>query len=83
MRRVALHRDDTSATARHKFETDTACTCKEVEHIATLFEIGKVGKHIEEIFLGKIRRRTRLKGTGHLKGATFVFSTDYSHAMRA
>ena len=83
VQRFALHGDDAPAATRHELEADASGAGKEVEHIGTLLQVDEVVEHVEEVLLGKVRRGACLEVAGHLEGAALVFSTDYSHAMRA
>ena len=83
VQRLALHRDDAPAAARHKLKADASGAGEEVEHVVALLQVNEVVEYVEEVLLGKVRRGACFEVAGHLEGAALVFSTDYSHAIRA
>jgi hypothetical protein len=47
------------ATSRYQFDTDTSSAGKEVECCNAVFKINIIiAKYVEEVFLGKVCRRT-------------------------
>lgn len=79
---LALYRDNATAATRHKLKADASRTGKEVKDIGALLQIDKIVEHVEEVLFGKVCRGACLEITGHLEGAAFVFSANYSHAIR-
>ena len=82
VRRFTFYGYHSIAAARDELETDASRTGKEIQHIGALIEVDKVGKHIEQVLLGKVRCGACLERTRHIECAALIFSTDYSHEMR-
>ena len=75
---IHLYTDDLTASTGEQFQRDAPCSREEIE-CRSLLEIKIAVKYIEDILLGKIRRRTSLERAWYLKMPTFVFSCDDSH----
>lgn len=75
---VGLHAYHALASSRHQFERYAARTREEVERYG-VFKVDVSVKHIEYVFLGKVRCRSSLERARYVKVASFIYSCNYSH----
>ena len=75
---IQLDADDVGTASRHQFERDAACAGEEVEDRCA-FEVEIARQHIEDILLGKIRRRSCLEGLRNIEVPAFIDTRDDSH----
>lgn len=76
--RIHFYAHDWVAASRQHFKRDAARARKEVERTGTL-EINVSVEHVEEVFLRKIGRRTRLERARNVEMPTLVDSSDDAH----
>ncbi len=76
--RIDFHRRDAPGAARGELVADRPRTCEQVEHVA-LLEIDQIAQHVEQVFLGEIRRGARPQVAGRVDGPALVFSAYDSH----
>ena len=77
---IGFYSGDGSATARKEFKSDAARAGKEIQGTG-LVQRDKVFEHVEEILLGKIRRRSGIEGGGHLEAQAAISSSYDSHSI--
>lgn len=77
---VFLHTYHLLATAREQFKRNAACARKEIQSCGIL-EIYVASYYIEYVLLGKIRCRSCLESTWHVKVTAFELSGYYAHLM--
>ena len=75
---VHLYADHLAAATRQQLQRDAARTREKVEGGGT-FEVYILHQHVEDVLLGKVRRRTCLERAWDIEMTTLIFSCDYSH----
>ena len=74
---VGLHAYHALASSRHQFERYAARTREEVERYG-VFKVDVSVKHIEYVFLGKVRCRSCLERARYVKVAVIILISVYS-----
>lgn len=81
VQRFFFHGNDTSTSSTQKFQSDASCTSKQIQSRRFFFKIEIPLKHIEQVFLGKVRGGTGLEGAWHIEVPSLVFSCYDSHTF--
>ena len=77
---VEFDADDVTAASREQFKGNAARAGEEVEGLGTV-EVDVLNEHVEDVLLGKIRRRPRLERARNIEVAALVFSCNDSHTL--
>ena len=75
---VQLDADDVGTSSRHQFERDAAGAGEKVERRCT-FEVEIACQYVEDIFLGKVRRRPCLECLRNVEVPALIDTSDDSH----
>ena len=75
---VGLHGDDSSASATEQFEAYAAGSGEEVESRGLVIEVQIAFQHVEQVFLGKVRRGPCLEIAWYFKVPSLVFTCYHS-----
>ena len=77
---IEFNADDVTAASREQFKGNAARAGEEVEGLGTV-EVDVLNEHVEDVLLGKIRRRPRLERARNIEVAALVFSCNDSHTL--
>ena len=75
---IEFNADDVAAASREQFKGNAARAGEEVEGLGTV-EVDVLNEHVEDVLLGKIRRRPRLERTRNVEVTALVFPSNDSH----
>lgn len=79
VQRFFFHGNDTSTSSTQKFQSDASCTSKQIQSRRFFFKIEIPLKHIEQVFLGKVRGWTSLESAWHIEVPSLIFPCNNSH----
>ena len=79
MQRFLLHGHHTPAPPAQEFQGDAPRTSEQVQCRGFLLKVQVPLKHIEQVFLGKVRGWTSLESAWHIKMPSLIFPCNNSH----